>query len=61
MNTAHVQKLLIDIGYLFKKITPENSDVPRWVCMDDDEIPLCSDRILSKVIWDMDIMLGGVA
>lgn len=60
MTTAHVQKLLIDMGYLFKKITPENSDVPRWVCMDDDDIPLCSDRVLSKVIWDMDTMLGGV-
>jgi len=61
MTTAHVHKLLIDLGYLFEKITPQNSDVPKWVCLDNDKIPLCSDRVLSKVIWDMDKQLGGVA
>jgi len=60
MNAANIQRLLIQSGYIFKKIPQENNDQLVWVCMDDDQIPLVSGKVLSEVIWKMNAEIGGV-
>lgn len=61
MNASQLQRILIESGYIFKKIAQENTEQLVWVCTDDDNIPVVSGRVLSDVIWKMNEAVGRIA
>lgn len=61
MNTAHVQRLLIDLGFLFKKTDEsETGRLPVWQCLDDDGVPLAQSKWLGELVRDVESSLGGI-
>lgn len=60
MNTAQVQKILIDLGLSFEKRQVEGFESGKWFALDEDCVPLASAKVLSEVIWTVERQIGGV-